>query len=66
MDTETFKQIIEDIVWMKDVSYLEAILIYIEENNTTPDQLAKVIKLTFLNELTEEVGKLNLLKKVSG
>jgi hypothetical protein len=63
MDSENFKDAIEDIVWMKDVTYLEAVLIFAEKNEIEPEQLSKLARSNFLKELEMESRKFNLLKR---
>jgi hypothetical protein len=63
VDNDKFREDIEEIVWMLDVSYLEAILIYTEERDMLPDQLGRMAKFVFGPELEAEARKRHLLKK---
>lgn len=58
---------IEDIVWDLDVSYLDACLIYCENNDIEEDSFMKMIKgdQKLLSLIYRDAEKLNLVEKVA-
>ena len=44
MTTRLVFEQIEDLVWKHDISYMDAIVLYCEENNVEIESLAKIIK----------------------
>lgn len=58
---------IEDIVWDKDVSYMDAILFWCESRNVEIEQGAALAKKSIVlkSKLEEEAEKLNFMKKTS-
>lgn len=64
---ENFIKEIEEIVWMKDVSTLDAIVIYCEKHNIEPESIAPFIsKLNKIKDtIYREAEKLNLVKKMN-
>lgn len=69
MKTETdeqimsFSTIVEEIVYMKDVSYMEAIIIYCEENNVEVEVAASLINANLKYLIQLEAETLNFLPK---
>jgi hypothetical protein len=62
---QEFEQVVEDLVWKHDISYMDAIVLYCEENNIDVESLAKVIKANpnLKGLLQLEAEKLNYLPK---
>jgi predicted metallopeptidase len=58
---------IEDIVWNFDISYMDAIVYYCEENNIEVETFAKVIKTNDMlkAKIQSEAEGLNYLPKSS-
>lgn len=56
------KQVI-DLVWEKDISYFEALNKLMQEKNYEPEYVAKLVTPDLKSFLTEEAGKLALIKK---
>lgn len=58
---------IEDIVWNYDISYMDAIVYYCEENNIEVEAFAKVIKSNDMlkAKIQLEAENLNFLPKSS-
>jgi len=58
---------IEDIVWMKDVSYIDATIIYCNENNLEFETVASAIRMNsnLKGKLQIEAESLNFIKKTS-
>lgn len=58
---------IEDLVWKKDISYLEATLLYCEINNLEIESVAAAIKLNsnLRGKLHLEAQELNFIEKTS-
>jgi hypothetical protein len=63
---KSFVKDIEDIVWAKDVSFMEAVLIYCETHNIEPESVATYIKKvgSLKEQIFKEASKLNLVVKV--
>lgn len=56
-----FSQKIEDIVWDKDVSYMEAIAMYCEETGLEIELAAKLVSATLKAKLRVEAEELHYL-----
>jgi hypothetical protein len=54
---------IEEIVYMKDVSYMDAILLYCEENNVEIEVAASLINDNIKYQIQLEAESLNFLPK---
>lgn len=65
--TKAFIEEIENIVWDKDVTTMEAVLIYCEENSIEPEQIAPFISkiATIKNAIYGDAEKLNLVEKIN-
>ena len=59
----SFSTIVEEIVYMKDVSYMEAIIIYCEENNVEVEVAASLINANLKYLIQLEAETLNFLPK---
>lgn len=66
LNTNFIKEI-EDIVWAKDVSYMDAILFWCESENVEIEQGAALAKKSIVlkAKLEEEAENLNFMKKTS-
>lgn len=49
----------------KGCSVLEATIIYMQDNQLDPDDMAGLVRGTLMDKLAEEAGDLNLLKRDS-
>jgi hypothetical protein len=58
-----FSMKIEDIVWMKDVSYMDAIILYCEETGFEVELAAKLISNVLKSKIKIEAQELNFLPK---
>jgi len=64
-DMKKFQDEIEDIVWMKDVSYLDAIMMFCEENDFEVEKIPRILSSSLKSKLREEAEDLSLLKTKS-
>lgn len=62
---EQFANEVEDLVWDKDVSYLEAVMIYAEESGVELDVIAELVNNSSLikAKITEESESLRLIQR---
>jgi hypothetical protein len=58
-----FSMKIEDIVWMKDVSYMDAIIMYCEETGFEVELAAKLISGVLKSKIKIEAESLHFLPK---
>jgi hypothetical protein len=58
-----FSMKIEDIVWMKDVSYMDAIILYCEETGFEVELAAKLISGVLKSKIKIEAESLHFLPK---
>lgn len=63
LKVEAFSNRINEIKQSKDVSLMEAILIYVEEEGIEPSQLKRLFPRQMIDELEIEANSKNLLKK---
>lgn len=64
LETEkSFSQSIENRVWDKDISYMDAIVELMEEKNIDSSQVSKLISKEIKNILQHEAESLSLIKK---
>lgn len=63
----TFAQEIEEIVWQKDITYMDAILIWCEDRGLEPEVGAELVKKTspLKMKIQTEAEDLNFLKRGS-
>ena len=63
---QQFGQEIEEIVWTKDTTYMEAVCLYCETNNVEPETAASLIKLNAVLKLKIQIEaeNLNFLPKI--
>ena len=59
---ESFSLKIEDLVWDKDIPYMEALVILMEQGDIEPERISKLLTPEILSKLEIEVEDLNLLK----
>lgn len=57
----SFSQKIEDIVWDKDISYMEALELHATSSGIEPEKVKRLISKDLLAKLEREAEKLNLL-----
>ena len=62
-----FAQEIEDLVWLHDIDYIEAIVLYCETNRLDIETAASLIKLNMniKGKVQTEAESLNYLPKIS-
>lgn len=58
-----FNSDIEDLVYMKDISYMDAILEYCESNRFEVELVGKLISGVTKSKLQDEAEKLHFIKK---
>lgn len=58
-----FYKIIDDLVWEKDISYLDALLLYCSEHDLEIVVAAELTNQALKIKLEEDADKLKLLKK---
>ena len=58
-----FSSLIEDIVYMKDVSYMDAVLLYCEDNEVEFEVAATLISDNLKSKIQIEAESLNFLPK---
>jgi hypothetical protein len=63
MTPTEFAEVIEEIVWMKDVSYFDAVLIYCEDNELDPEDCKPLISRPLKEKIELDAQELNLLPK---
>ena len=65
---ESFANEIEEIVWMKDVSYTDSVVLWCEENNYELEAAALLIKKdpVLRSKIKDEAETANLLKVKKG
>ena len=65
---ESFANEIEEIVWMKDVSYTDSVVIWCNENNYELEAAALLIKKdpVLRSKIKDEAETVNLLKTKKG
>jgi hypothetical protein len=62
---QSFSEKVEDLVWMKDIPYFEAIQILQDENGYEPEYVAKLLTPLLYSKLSEELEKVALVKKTN-
>ena len=65
MTPKRFSKIIEDIVKEKQVNYIDAILIYCENNDLEPEDVRKFISPIIKGKVEAEAMQLNFLPKLN-
>jgi len=61
----TFSEKVEDLVWLKDIPYLDAVLELSEKLGYEATQVPKLLTPALLENLTQESEKLFLVKKTN-
>lgn len=59
---ETFSKKVEDLVWDKDIPYLDAIFTITTNNGLDPDTIDKLLTKELYSKVEREAEKLSLLK----
>jgi hypothetical protein len=54
---------IEELVWMKDISYMEAVVLYCEQTDFEVELAAKLISGALKSKIKIEAQELNFLPK---
>jgi hypothetical protein len=62
-DINRFSMAIEEMVYMKDVSYIDAIVLYCEETGFEVETAAKLISGVLKSKIKLEAEELHYLKK---
>jgi len=62
-DIEEFSNAIEEIVYMKDIPYIEAICLYCEENDFDIESAAKLLSSVIKSKIKTEAEHLHFIKK---
>lgn len=62
---QIFEDLIEDIVWDKDISYVEAMLHYCDQNSVEPEDITKLINRTLKQKIEFDAMRDGLLPKAS-
>ena len=58
-----FSMKIEELVWMKDISYMEAVVLYCEQTDFEVELAAKLISGALKSKIKIEAQELNFLPK---
>jgi hypothetical protein len=58
-----FSMKIEELVWMKDISYMDAVVLYCEETGFEVELAAKLISGALKSKIKLEAESLNFLPK---
>ena len=58
-----FSMKIEDLVWMKDISYMDAVILYCEETGFEIELASKMLSGTIKSKLKLEAEDLHFLPK---
>lgn len=64
-DINRFSMAIEELVYMKDIPYIDAICIYCEENEFEVELAAKLVSGVLKSKIKLEAEELHFLKKSS-
>lgn len=62
-DINRFSMAIEELVYMKDIPYIEAIVMYCEENNYEVELAAKLVSGVLKSKIQIEAEDLHYLEK---
>ena len=62
-DINNFSMAIEEMVYMKDIPYIDAIVIYCEENGFEVEMAAKLVSGVLKSKVQLEAEDLHYLKK---
>jgi hypothetical protein len=62
-DVAAFSMEIEEIVWMKDVSYMDAVILYCEERDMEVEVISKLIAGALKSKIKIEAEDLNFLPR---
>jgi len=63
---ESFSTEIEDLVWMKDISYLESLVELSEKYDIDTDKVKKLLTPEIISKIEIEAEKLSLITKTNG
>ncbi len=64
-DINNFSMAIEEMVYMKDIPYIDAICIYCEENGFEVEMAAKLVSGVLKSKVQLEAEDLHFLKKTN-
>lgn len=59
---ESFSKKVEDLVWQKDLTYLDAIHELMEQSNIEPEAISKLLSKDLVSKVEREAEDLSLLK----
>lgn len=64
-DVSSVSHEITELVYMHDISFIDACILYCEQNSFDEEMLGKIIKMnqSILSEITKEAENLNFLQK---
>jgi hypothetical protein len=62
-EISNFSMQIEELVWMKDISYMDAVVLYCEQTGFELELAAKLISGTLRSKIKMEAEELNFLPK---
>ena len=64
-DMQKFSLAIEELVYMKDIPYIDAVVMYCEENNFELETAAKLVSGVLKSKIQMEAEELHYLKKTN-
>lgn len=62
-DIMRFSMEIEELVYMKDISYIDAVVMYCEQNNFEIEMASKLVSNVLKSKIQVEAEELHYLKK---
>ena len=62
-DMQKFSLAIEELVYMKDIPYIDAVIMYCEENNFELETAAKLVSGVLKSKIKLEAEDLHFLKR---
>lgn len=60
-----FSEIIDSLVWEKDITYMDAVILHCEETNFEIELAATLLTAPIKAKINEEAQAANLMKKVN-
>jgi hypothetical protein len=60
-----FSKIIEEIVWEEDLTYIDAVLHFCEQNNMNPEDIPKYLSDPIKNKIEAEARRLNYMQRMN-
>jgi len=64
-DINRFSMDIEEMVYMKDIPYIDAVVMYCEENNFEPEMAGKLVSGVLKSKIQIEAEELHYLKRAN-